>query len=194
MNRPAFMLSGQPCACGCGRETNLAVQNSTKHGYVKGQPMRYCRGHGAQHSQGRRKRWSVVPTHPAAYAPHFLVPVTRLRVEALLGRYLKPVVEVVMPMRDTLVVARRGYQNLLLYRRRAKAACGHANWLRCIVCGDWGADVARSGHVASLFAHERCRLMLWADYGRGDAALDLPEEWKPARRALYRTRAELRRM
>jgi len=33
------------CACGCGKETRLARQTSTKVGWVKGQPLRYICGH-----------------------------------------------------------------------------------------------------------------------------------------------------
>lgn len=52
------------CECGCGQKTNLAVQSSTKHGWVKGQPHRFILGH-----QGRGRKWSMTngqsrtPTH-----------------------------------------------------------------------------------------------------------------------------------
>lgn len=33
------------CECGCGQPTPIARQSSTRHGYVKGQPMRFVTGH-----------------------------------------------------------------------------------------------------------------------------------------------------
>jgi hypothetical protein len=35
------------CHCGCGQDTNLARKTMTAKGIVKGQPMRYLRGHGS---------------------------------------------------------------------------------------------------------------------------------------------------
>lgn len=34
------------CECGCGEPTPIARRNHTAYGWVKGQPMRYLRGHG----------------------------------------------------------------------------------------------------------------------------------------------------
>jgi len=33
------------CACGCGRKTNIARRTNTRLGYIKGQPLRFVRGH-----------------------------------------------------------------------------------------------------------------------------------------------------
>lgn len=33
------------CHCGCGKKTNIAKQTFTKYGHVKGEPVRYIRGH-----------------------------------------------------------------------------------------------------------------------------------------------------
>lgn len=35
------------CWCGCGQQTNLARQNWTLYGLVRGEPVRYVRGHNA---------------------------------------------------------------------------------------------------------------------------------------------------
>ena len=34
------------CQCGCGRKTNIATATMPRHGHVKGQPVRFIRGHG----------------------------------------------------------------------------------------------------------------------------------------------------
>lgn len=42
------MTDGIPygyCRCGCGRKTDLATCSRTKLGQVKGEPLRFCRGH-----------------------------------------------------------------------------------------------------------------------------------------------------
>jgi hypothetical protein len=36
------------CQCGCGRRTNLAPRTRRDRGWVKGQPMRWIRGHGTR--------------------------------------------------------------------------------------------------------------------------------------------------
>lgn len=33
------------CQCGCGRRTSIPTRNTTKYGWVKGQPLRFARGH-----------------------------------------------------------------------------------------------------------------------------------------------------
>jgi hypothetical protein len=33
------------CACGCGKETNLASKTSARRGWTKGQPLRFVQGH-----------------------------------------------------------------------------------------------------------------------------------------------------
>jgi hypothetical protein len=48
--RPAEALLAEPqlCACGCGEFTSIATRNATNLGYVKGQPMKFVRGHAAR--------------------------------------------------------------------------------------------------------------------------------------------------
>lgn len=33
------------CECGCGKKTTISKQNHRKHGWVKGKPLRFLRGH-----------------------------------------------------------------------------------------------------------------------------------------------------
>lgn len=39
------MSTPKLCECGCGRRAPIAQKNYPKFGHVKGQPMRFCRGH-----------------------------------------------------------------------------------------------------------------------------------------------------
>jgi hypothetical protein len=36
------------CQCGCGRRTGVASMTNKKYGYIKGEPLRYCHGHGSR--------------------------------------------------------------------------------------------------------------------------------------------------
>jgi hypothetical protein len=42
------------CACGCGKETRLAPGTVRRKGWVKGQPMRFLRGHGRSRPVAQR--------------------------------------------------------------------------------------------------------------------------------------------
>jgi hypothetical protein len=37
--------TGRLCACGCGRQTNIATSSDPKRGHVKGQPHKFAAGH-----------------------------------------------------------------------------------------------------------------------------------------------------
>lgn len=44
-------MTGRPlCACGCGQPVNIAPASNARHGYVRGKPYRFLRGH---HLRGR---------------------------------------------------------------------------------------------------------------------------------------------
>ena len=47
------------CQCGCGQTTTLAKKSSTQKGLVKGQPVRFVRGH-----EGVGRRRATTPTGP----------------------------------------------------------------------------------------------------------------------------------
>jgi len=52
----------QLCECGCGRPAPISPYSSRRHGYIKGQPTRFVRGHatrGRQHSDVARKKISA---------------------------------------------------------------------------------------------------------------------------------------
>src|SRR5271167_895784 len=46
------------CQCGCGKKTRLAPRTSRRNGWVKGEPLRYRRGHNPR----KRLRYVVAPT------------------------------------------------------------------------------------------------------------------------------------
>jgi hypothetical protein len=46
------------CQCGCGRATSIAVCSNPKNGWIKGQPLKYIRGH-------RKIKFSLSPPNPS---------------------------------------------------------------------------------------------------------------------------------
>ncbi len=53
------------CQCGCGQRTSVARQTSHKHGYVKGEPVRYVLGHRPHRRQNPVELfWSKVRKSP----------------------------------------------------------------------------------------------------------------------------------
>lgn len=52
------------CECGCGLKTAIATQNHRKHGWVKGRPLRFVRGH-----SGRKKGPLYVEEDRGYYTP-----------------------------------------------------------------------------------------------------------------------------
>lgn len=44
------------CECGCGKPTTIASKNNRKNGYVKGQPMKFLKGHFAKTGKQRGKK------------------------------------------------------------------------------------------------------------------------------------------
>jgi len=50
-------MTGGLCQCGCGGLAPLSPYNDASRGYVKGQPMRYIKGH----HQRSKRTWTVTP-------------------------------------------------------------------------------------------------------------------------------------
>jgi hypothetical protein len=42
------------CQCGCGQKAPVAPKNNAKRGYVKGEPKRFCQGHGGRRPVAER--------------------------------------------------------------------------------------------------------------------------------------------
>lgn len=48
------------CECGCGEKAPLAPQSSARFGWVKGQPLRFVRGHNNRGRAVKLDRWETV--------------------------------------------------------------------------------------------------------------------------------------
>jgi len=52
------------CECGCGQPTRIAVNNHRGYGYVKGQPMKFLRGHSQRRSRNPAPPAPVIDFQP----------------------------------------------------------------------------------------------------------------------------------
>jgi hypothetical protein len=149
------------CQCGCGRKTKIAYRDCKKSGWVKGEPIRFIKGH---HMRGENHpRWKggittdgkyvmrLVPGHPKAnktgqVREHILV------AEKALGKPLPPKAVVHHHTPKQLVVCQdHAYHMLLHQRMRALKACGHASWRKCQFCKQHdrpeSVHITPDGHV-----------------------------------------------
>jgi hypothetical protein len=126
------MLSNQLCACGCGRFTSISEQTRPRRGWVKGQPLRFARGHTGR---GPNKRYESITVNGQINRVHCL------RAEAALGKALPPRAEVhhadgSKRSDAPLVICQdRAYHMMLHVRMRVKAAGGDPNTDRVCKCG-----------------------------------------------------------
>ncbi len=165
------------CKCGCGGKTNLSVQNHTQHGWIKGEPLQYIRGHSQTGKRGilaRNWRGGVSstngyveifkPDHPRKSSRGY-VKQSYLVAEMALGNPLPrgAVVHHVNSIRsddrklNLVVCENNGYHMTLHANRKAFDACGHKNWRRCCVCKEYDdlKNLIRTTH-RTIF-HQKCR-------------------------------------
>lgn len=129
------------CECGCGQPTPLVDRNRPKQGHVKGQPMRFIRGHNGRGARFYRKvvtvhRRNMIASDGRRIALH------RLRAERALGRPLPNGVEVhhadgtIADAAPLVICQNQAYHKLLHTRMRILRAGGDPN--RDRVCRDCG--------------------------------------------------------
>lgn len=142
------------CACGCGAQTTIATRNRYARGLVKGQPARFLPGHntrGENHHLwkggirfGSGYRHIYRPDHDRAdwcgyVREHILI------AEHVLGRPLPngAVVHHANGIKDDnrnnnlCICQDEAYHQELHRRKRAVAACGNPDWIRCKYCKNY---------------------------------------------------------
>jgi len=120
------------CECGCGRPTSIATKTHAALGWVKGQPLRFARGH---------KSRKPIVGYRRTYIEGKTLEVHRLRAEKALGKPLPKgaVIHHADGSKDEnapLVICQdNGYHRLLHARMRVRAAGGNPNTHRiCSGC------------------------------------------------------------
>jgi hypothetical protein len=167
------------CQCGCGQEAPISKYTDKRHGAVKGQSLKFIVGHNLGKGpactfwKGGRSKTKAgyvtvyMPDHPRAHKGHVFEHI--IIAEKALGKQLPPkaVVHHHNPMQ--LVICQDQAYHLLLHRRkRAIAACGHANWRRCWVCKQYDDHANLYHHVkAQTCYHSSC---IW-EYMKQRAAI-----------------------
>jgi hypothetical protein len=145
------------CQCGCGAPAPIAKRTDSRHGHVKGQPVRFIRNHNRRLLKAENNpNWKggnrinqdgyvliLMPEHPRArggyVGEHVLV------AEKALGKFLPP--GAVPHHHDgnrsnnspsNLVICQdNSYHHLIHHRQRAYEACGHASWRKCKWCCEY---------------------------------------------------------
>lgn len=104
-----------------------------------------------------------MPEHPRATKTNGYVREHILIVEGALGRPLPggAVVHHANEVRDdnanrNLVACQdNAYHSRLHQRMRARRACGHPDWLKCRLCGEWDDPTGLYVHPRGIYAHHR---------------------------------------
>jgi hypothetical protein len=164
------------CECGCGAEVPIATRTRQAWGHVKGQPIRFIRGHHtslqsretAAHWKGgisRSKGYTLALAkgHPRATEKGYVFEHV-LIAERAVGRFLVPPIEVhhFNELRsdnspgNLVVCPDREYHLLLHQRRRSFLACGNANWRKCPYCKRYDNPVNMRQRPAGLCYHLEC--------------------------------------
>jgi hypothetical protein len=144
------------CKCGCGEPTSVPARNNARRGEISGVPRAYVKGHHGrdpQHPSYRGLRHINkdgyvelrMPSHPRAKPNGYVLEHIAV-VEAALGHCL-PNGAVVHHINENpsdnrnsnlIVCPDRKYHRLLHMRAKALRACGHVDWIHCLICGKWG--------------------------------------------------------
>jgi hypothetical protein len=159
---------GGYCYCGCGQKTKPTETNSIKLGFKKGEPARFLNGHqnrlknhpAWKGGSGIRKdgyKW-VSGGGKGKNNEH------RVIIENLLGKRLPPGACIHHAdfnrsnnSHSNLVVCQDVTYHRLLHRRtKALLHCGHANWLKCSICGEYDSPENVYVH-GDQFYHTKCK-------------------------------------
>jgi len=139
------------CQCGCGEKTNLIKWSDKSNNLVRGNYYRFRIGHANKLKNWARQRRVgdgrlviYKPSHQRAMANGYVFN-HLLIAERVFGRPIMSKINVHHVNLDksndktsNLVICQdRAYHGLLHQRTRAVKACGHANYLKCSICGEY---------------------------------------------------------
>ena len=149
------------CECSCGNPAPIAKQTTSRLGHIKGNAVRFIRGHmfnksvngghGVNWKGGRKKHAEGyieihMPSHPNANKNGYVLEHVLVASKAL-GRKV-PDGAIVHHTngnrtdnrsRNLVICDNRSYHRILHRREQALNNCGDADWRRCGYCSQWDA-------------------------------------------------------
>ncbi len=165
--------NGKLCECGCGGLAPIARDTNNKKGIIRGQSLRYIRGHSLRGRTGEKSgRWNggnckssgiyhnsktLIHGHPRSDTNGYVYDHILLAEKAF-GGPLPPKVEVHHHTKEQLVICQdRAYHKLLHMRQRALKAGGKANWRKCKYCKQYDAPENLTFWLGQSPLHKECK-------------------------------------
>lgn len=160
------------CECGCGEPAAIAAYTIKQRGHVKGQPMRFARGHNPKREKssswkgGRLVKTNgyacvLRPQHPLADSKgyvyeHIVIAEKAYGGSLPLGVEVHHVNESKADNANTnlVICQNHAYHALLHYRAKALRETGNANLKQCRVCKVWSDHSIEK--IDKVLAHRSC--------------------------------------
>ena len=160
------------CECGCGKPAPIPKRNRHDLGFVKGQPIRFIRGHNYNPppiNEGEKNgKWKGGRAEGIGYTRILITtgkykPEHVIIAEIVLGKPL-PLGAVVHHhnkirsdnRKPNLVICENNAYHQHIHKRyRAYEATGNASSLKCVFCKGWGADLIFDKYRHSY--HAKCK-------------------------------------
>lgn len=148
------------CECGCGHHVNTAGKRFINGHVFRGQHPPIWKGGRGIKIDGRIRIWN--PNHPRADKRGYIQEHIMI-VESVFNKQLPP--KAVIHHIDgnpgnnvnsnLLICPDHKYHNLIHRRIRAYAACGHAEWRKCVHCKQYD-DPKNLGICGNTVYHREC--------------------------------------
>jgi hypothetical protein len=172
------------CGCGCGQATTVARVNHASRGWIKGEPIRFIRGHVGRMQTGSRYREKKIGSRRSY--EHIEVAERALGKPLPSGAQVHHINENRRDNRpENLVVCPdTAYHKLLHVRQSALTASGNPNYRMCWVCKQWDDPInmtIRKRATQAIAQHPECNRR----YMRTHRRMKLLIEGKPIRRSRY---------
>lgn len=159
------------CQCGCGMKTNIAPQNQTRGGWVKGEPLKWLVGHSSKKNGTttiRGRKLIFMPEHYRADTRGYVLQ-SILKAEKAIGKPLPKGAIVHHALGDKtddsclVICPDEAYHHLLHQRLRAYKACGNSNWRSCCYCHEYDSPENLIFNNKNIY-HRDCRSIYFRNW------------------------------
>ena len=148
------------CHCGCGQKTRILIENDTRRGWKKGEPLRFIGCHKKRKNlPDYRYKAACMQNHPHRQQDGRTYEYI-LKAEKALGKFLPPGTPVhhfpsIKNFTHLVICQDETYHQLLHTRHRALLACGNPNWRKCFFCKKYD-DQNNLSNRKNTFYHRSC--------------------------------------